>query len=304
MLTVLNEQVFHGPSFWAPVPVIVLRVNIGELEKRLTRETPIFFDRLVALVPSLHDQGDVVSQAEGGLQRLLLDRLAFALQQLAATQVALMQRDLAAGAELTYAATHPTNTRGLYRVVYAYEHEEVGLAAGTLAVRLLNHLIVKQRAGLRLHPRAGDDARPACQAATPTPGYRRVRRCGPTARHPGPARAAAFRDTGDIVQLGTGAYQRRIAGSLPAETACSPSSSRRKRSSPIACSGRPASPCRRARVVRDVDGAAKAAANIGYPVVVKPLNASHGRGATIEVRDEMEVRETFLTAKRESRAGR
>ncbi len=37
--------------------------------------------------------------------------------------------------------------------------------------------------------------------------------------------------------------------------------------------------------------------------MVKPLDASQGRGVTLDVRDEAEVREVFPLAKRESRSG-
>jgi len=141
MLTIRRTRILRGPNIWAPVPVIVLDVEIGELEARLSQETPIFFERLIALVPSLRDSRDLVLQPQGGLRRLLLDRLALALQQLARTRVDAMQWNRAVGAELTDAQTQPAREPGLYRVVYAYDHAEVGVAAGSLAVRLLNHLV-------------------------------------------------------------------------------------------------------------------------------------------------------------------
>ena len=128
MLTIRDTRVFHGPSLWAPVPAIVLEVAIGELEDVLRTQTPVFFERLTGLIPSLRDRGDVVNRAEGGLQRLLLDHVALALQQLA-------------GAEVNFAQTHPTTKRGVYTVVYQFQHEDVGRAAGEFAVRLLNHLL-------------------------------------------------------------------------------------------------------------------------------------------------------------------
>ena len=143
MLTIRRTRVFHGPSAWAPLPAVVMEVDIGELEERLGRETPVFFERLITLVPSLCDQSEVVRQPEGGLRRLLLDRLALALQQLARTQVDVTQWNRPVGPELTYAQTQRMSAFSRYRVVYEFEHEEVGLAAGTLAVRLLNHLLVR-----------------------------------------------------------------------------------------------------------------------------------------------------------------
>ncbi len=196
MLTIRRTQVFQGPGIWAPVPAIVLEVDIGELEARLSRETPVFFERLIALVPSLHDARDLVHQPEGGLRRLLLDRLALALQHLVRSQVDVTQWHRAVGAELTYAQTQPTAESGVYRVVYAYEHEEVGLAAGRLAVRLLNHLLGNSEPDFDF-ARELDDARRAGQAPCLPLDDRHRRGCGRAARHPGAAAAAALRDESD-----------------------------------------------------------------------------------------------------------
>src|SRR5215212_4114803 len=110
MLTIRQTEIIQGPSLWGPVPVILLEVAIGQLEARLRQETPSFFPRLVELVPSLRDFGHLVYQPEGGLQRILLDRLALALQQQAA-EVA-HDPTLGAGGELAYARTYPTAEEG------------------------------------------------------------------------------------------------------------------------------------------------------------------------------------------------
>src|SRR5215207_357392 len=96
MLTIQYTQVLGGPNIWAPVPVIVLEVAIGELEDRLHRETPVFFARLAALLPSLESHRATVAQLELGFARLLLGPIALALQQQAGAAVALSQ-------------THPTD---------------------------------------------------------------------------------------------------------------------------------------------------------------------------------------------------
>src|SRR5918995_463782 len=75
MLTIRSTRVLRGPNIWAPVPVIVLEVAIGELEERLGRETPVFIDRLIALLPSLEAHRATVSRPELGFARLLAVRL-------------------------------------------------------------------------------------------------------------------------------------------------------------------------------------------------------------------------------------
>ena len=40
MLTIRRTRVFHGPCAYAPLPAVVMEVDIGELEERLGREDP------------------------------------------------------------------------------------------------------------------------------------------------------------------------------------------------------------------------------------------------------------------------
>jgi cyanophycin synthetase len=80
MLTIRSTRVLPGPNIWAPVPVIVLEVAIGELEDRLGRETPVFIDRLIALLPSLEAHRATVGRVELGFARLLLAPIALAVQ--------------------------------------------------------------------------------------------------------------------------------------------------------------------------------------------------------------------------------
>ena len=55
-------------------------------------------------------------------------------------------------------------------------------------------------------------------------------------------------------------------------------------------------------MVRSADAAAEAAAKIGYPVVVKPLDGNHGRGVSLDLRTEEDVRRAYPIALDESRS--
>ncbi|MDF3043077.1 MAG: cyanophycin synthetase, partial [Thermomicrobiales bacterium] len=57
-------------------------------------------------------------------------------------------------------------------------------------------------------------------------------------------------------------------------------------------------------LVTSLEAAIAAAARIGYPVVLKPLDGNHGRGVCLDLRDEAGVRASFETAASESRDGR
>jgi cyanophycin synthetase len=287
MLTIRNTSVFHGPSLWAPVRAIVLEVDIGELEDRLSRQTPVFFERLVTLVPSLSEFGSVVSQPEGGLKRLLLDRLGLALQQMA-------------GSSVSFAQTLPTAARGVYTVVYEYQHEDVGIAVGVLASRLLNHFLYSSEPELDFAHELEKIARIARRQTYPqimngllSVAKRRGIPILPLQRSPA------------IVQLGNGRYQRRLHrdGTVTSDTGHLAGIIAQHKGLTNRLLREAGLPVPLSHVIRSADDAAQAAATIGYPVVVKPLDGNHARGVWIDARDEAEVREAFPRAMNESRSG-
>jgi cyanophycin synthetase len=56
-------------------------------------------------------------------------------------------------------------------------------------------------------------------------------------------------------------------------------------------------------LVRDLDGARRAAERLGYPLVLKPLDAGKGRGVTAGVRNEDELAHAYARAARETHRG-
>jgi cyanophycin synthetase len=287
MLTIRKTKVFPGPSLWAPVPAIVLEVDIAELEDVLSTQTPVFFARLVTLVPALSEFGSVVSQPEGGLRRLLLDRLALALQQMAGSAVA-------------FAETLPTDTRGVYTVVFEYEHEAVGVAAGTLALRLLNSLLYSSEPALDFAHELEEIARIARRQT-----YQGMMGMVLAAAKRRGIPVLPIQRSSAIVQLGNGSYQRRVYrdGTVTSETAHLADMIARNKALTSRLLREAGLPVPTSAVVRDAAQAAQAAARIGYPVVVKPLDGNHARGAMLDLRGAEEVREAFPRAMGESHVG-
>ena len=135
-IEIRNTTVFRGPNIWARMPAILMEVDIGELEERPTNKIPGFYEHLTELLPGLYEHSCSVGKPGGFLQRMregtwmghVLEHVSLELQNLA-------------GAEVTRGKTRGAGERGLYNVVYAYAQEDVGIAAGKLATRLLNHII-------------------------------------------------------------------------------------------------------------------------------------------------------------------
>ena len=137
-ITILDSHIYRGPNLWARVPVILLKVDIGELEDRPSNLIDGFTDELVTLMPSLFDHYCSLGRPGGFIERLregtwmghVLEHVALEFQSLA-------------GSDGSRGLTRSTDERGVYNVVYQYSQQDVGLAAGDAGVRLLNALIYK-----------------------------------------------------------------------------------------------------------------------------------------------------------------
>jgi len=106
-----------------------------------------------------------------------------------------------------------------------------------------------------------------------------------------------------LVQLGHGKYQQRIqaTGHRPARRT-SPSSSRATRRKPTRSSATLGLPVPKQELVQSEGQAVRAANRIGYPVVTKPYNGNHGRGISIRLMTDEEVKQGFAVAREHSRS--
>jgi len=292
-ITILDSKIYRGPNIWARVPVIQLRVDIGELEDRPSNQIDGFTDELVTLIPTLLDHYCSLGRPGGFIERLregtwmghVLEHVALELQSLA-------------GSDGSRGLTRSTDERGIYNVVYQYSQQDVGLAAGDAGVRLLNALIYKSddefsyEAELERVIRVAE--RLAYGPSTKALVDEAERRGIPVIRLD-PRRS--------LVQLGYGMYQKRVWATVSSETsniAVDIASNKRLTNQLLQGVGIPVP---RSATVETADEAVRAANSIGYPVVLKPLDGNHGRGVRINLGNAEEVRENFPAAMEESRGG-
>jgi cyanophycin synthetase len=294
MIKVLKTTVYRGPNIWARMPVILMTVDIGELEDRPTNKIEGFYERLTELIPSLYDHGCSLGRPGGFLQRMregtwmghVMEHVALELQNLA-------------GGEVTRGKTRSTGERGVYSVVYEHQQEDVGLAAGRLAVRLLNHLIYGSEPDFDYQRELEDGVIRVAERLAYGPSTGAIvseaeRRNIPVLRLD-PRRS--------LVQLGHGIHQRRIWATVTSRTSNISVDIAANKELTNRLLQEVGIPVPRSALVRNADEAVAAAARIGYPVVIKPLDGNHGRGVCINLKDEEEARRFYPTAEGESRAG-
>ncbi len=291
-LRILSERVYRGGNIWSYEPAIHLVVDLGVLEGYPTDTIPGFTDRLMELLPGVASHSCSRGR-EGGFGERLREGtwLGHVAEHVA------LQLEQEAGHDQRRGKTRMITGRpGVYNVVYGYADEGVGLSAGRLAVRLINHLIL---------PEEGFDFAEELDLF--------LRRAERTAFGPSTQailEEAVSRDipfirlnSASLVQLGQGVHAQRIRATMTSRTgalAVDIASDKELTGKLLASAGLPVP---KQETVRTVEGAVAAARQIGYPVVVKPLDGNHGRGVCLDLQDESEVRGAFAVAQAESRRG-
>lgn len=299
-MRIVSSSVYLGPNLYANWRLVGLTVDLGELEEWPTgRLGAEFVDALLKALPGLDEHGCSYGVHGGFVRRLTEDEgtwLGHVLEHCA------IEIQNVAGADVTFGQTRGTGTPGEYHIVYDYIEAEVGQEAGRLACRLINHLLPEN---LRTEQERGrefnwDEERDDFIR------FAQGRALGPSTA--ALVKAAEERDIPwlrlnrySLVQFGHGKHQQRIQATVTSETrhiAVALASEKDETNEILADLGLPVP---RQRLVRSADHAVRAAQRIGYPVVLKPLNANHGRGVSIGLVDSDQVEVAFEKAREHSR---
>ncbi len=265
-------QVLKGPNIWSinRKKLIQMRLDLEEMEDFPTNKIDGFRERIEKLIPTLIDHrcsegvhGGLFMRIERGTwMGHVIEHIALEIQTLA-------------GMETGYGRTRETKTRGVYNVVFNYTEENVGVFAAESAVRIAEALI------------AGNDY----DLDADIQEMRRIReqvRLGPSTGSI--VEEAVARDipwirlgTNSLVQLGYGVNQVRFQATMTEKTsniavsiACNKEETKKMLDSasiPVASGS----------ICVDEEDLKATIKKIGYPIVLKPLDGNHGKGASINV---------------------
>jgi cyanophycin synthetase len=303
-MSVLEKGVYRGPHYYSHTPMIRIMLDLGRLEEWPSNRIEGFTDALLALLPGLDRHGCSLKRRGGLVKRLrdgtwlghVAEHVALELQTLAGTRV-------------TRGKTRSVKGRpGVYNVMFAYKEEEVGLLAGRVALELLNSLLPPELSGIhgldRIYDIPGEfDLRRRMDALK-----RLVRRTsyGPTTKSlvdEAERRGIPVMrlNAGSLIQLGHGKYQQRIRASITGQTSQVAVDTAGDKDFTKKLLDESGIPVPRGVVVRDVEEAVRAARRLRYPLVTKPLDGNHGRGVTIGILNEEQLRFGFAEALAQSK---
>ena len=289
-MKILKIQALRGPNIWSirRKKLIQMRLDLEEMEQFPTNKIEGFKERIEAMFPSMIEhrcsegcRGGFFMRVERGTwMGHVIEHIALEIQTLA-------------GMETGFGRTRETKTPGIYNVVFSYTEENVGLFAAESSVAIAEALI----------------AGTAYDVEADIQKMREIRervRLGPSTGSI--VEEAVARDipwirlgTNSLVQLGYGVNQMRFQATITCKTsniavdiACNKEETKRLldlASIPVASGG----------ICVDEEDLENVINKIGYPIVIKPLDGNHGKGASINVKDFETAKEGLAYAKKYSR---
>jgi cyanophycin synthetase len=299
-MKITATNVYVGPSIYANFPVIRMVLDIGVLvDWPSVKCGKGFTNGLQKAIPSLAEHGCSYREPGGFLRRLTEDDGTWMGHIM--EHVALEIQNIA-GSGVSFGRTRTTGETGMYNMVYAYKQRDAGIEAGHLALRLLMHLLPK-KLQKQVDHRIDDNFNFETELEDFVHRAQR-REFGPSTQSL--VDAAVARDIPwlrlneySLVQFGHGKYQKRIQATVTSDTGTISTSLASDKEGTHSLLKDMGLPVPKQIMFATEDAAVSAASKIGYPVVVKPLDANHGRGISINLTTDEQVREAFHVAKQQ-----
>ncbi|CAN1548192.1 cyanophycin synthetase [Burkholderiaceae bacterium] len=285
-IQILRMNYLRGPNIWTYRPIIEALIDLGEMEDHPSNKIEGFNDRLNAWLPGLVEHHCGVGHRGGFLTRLVGGTWMGHIMEHVSIELQLL-----AGARAEFGKAREISKRGIYKVVFRTEHEELGresfLAAREIVMSAANNqpyditATINRLKGIADKRCLGPSTACIVDAA--------VERKTPFIRL----------TEGNLVQLGYGSRQRRIWTAETDRTSAIAESISSDKDLTKRLLTQCGIPVPEGQVVKTSDEAWAAAQDIGLPVVVKPLDGNRGWGVSLDVNTEEGVRNAWAAADKE-----
>ena len=289
-MRILSLRTLNGPNVWSirRQQLIQMRLDLEDLRDRPTNLIPGFRERLETLLPGLWEHRCSRDCYGGFLQRVeegtwmghVVEHVALELQSMA-------------GMTCDFGRTRETSTPGVYNVVFEYKEAEAGRFAAKAAVYLCQALVdgesyrrdleldIQELREIREKVRFGPSTQSLIDEAT-LRGIPHIRL-----------------NDNSLIQLGYGIHQKRLQATTTEKTSIIATELAGDKKATKELLKDMGIPVPLGYTIRYVDDLASVIADVGgFPVVVKPLNANHGRGITVNITTLEDAIDAFEVARK------
>jgi cyanophycin synthetase len=289
-MKILEIRTLRGPNYWSGYwkQLIIMRLDIEDYEEKPTDKLEGFYGRMQKVMPSLFTHGCSYQEEGGFLRRVeegtyaghVIEHFALELQTLA-------------GMDTGYGRTRETTEKGVYNVVFSYMEEEVGRYAARASVRLFLDLAT----GVSLE----EIEKTLVEDVQKMREIREEVRFGPSTGslvEEAVSRNIPYIRLNDqsLVQLGYGVYQKRIQATTTVNTNMIAVDIAGNKHATKKLLGEMGVPVPKGYRIREADELKSTVKSIGFPVVIKPLDGNHGKGATVGINSLEEAQSAFEKA--------
>ncbi len=289
-MKIIDIKILRGPNYWSNFrrKLIVMKLDLEELEDSPTDSIDGFSERIEKLMPSMYDHRCSKTYKGGFFERVkegtwmghVIEHIALEIQTLA-------------GMECGFGRTRGTGADGVYNVVFSYMEESVGIYAAIASVKIAEALIsgeeydlqadIKEMRRMRESERFGPSTGSIVDEA--------VARDIPFIRL----------NKQSLVQLGYGKNQVRFRATMTDKTSSIAVDLASNKDETKRMLEAAAIPVANGLCIVEAEEVNYAIQKIGFPLVFKPLDGNHGKGASINVKTVEEAKSAFEHAKNYSR---
>ena len=291
-MEILEIKVLRGPNYWSirRPKLIQMKLDLEEMEQRPTNQIPGFRERLEKLLPTLYEHRCSEGEAGGFFHRVdegtwmghVIEHIALEIQTLA-------------GMDTGFGRTRSTGEReGVYYVIFDYIEEDAGTYAARAAVRIAQALVNSEsydldadiqhmreiREDTRLGPSTGCIVDEAAKRGIP---FIRLNKQS-------------------LVQLGYGVHQKRIRATIASTTSNIAVDIAGDKEETKLLLDAAQIPVPKGTVIRAEEGLKDAIEQLGYPLVIKPIDGNHGKGNTTNITNYNQALKAFAAAKEYNRS--
>jgi cyanophycin synthetase len=288
VMKVESIRTLNGPNVYSYRPVLLMRLDLGELVERESRDFKGFNDRLLKLLPGINNHHCSLGRPGGFVTRLeegtyfghVVEHVALELTELT-------------GIGRSHGKTRHDHG-SVYNVAIEFRAEKASTYLLEQAVKVVEALVrgrsfqlepVIEQAKLLV---ADADVGPTTRAITQAAEKRGI-----------PCRRDG---TGNRIQLGYGKYLHYVQAAMTDRTSVVAVELAQDKDETKERLKRNGIPVPKGKVIYTLKEANKAADEIGRPVVVKPVNGRKGLGVSLEVGTAAEMKTAFQVAKEYSSA--
>ncbi len=284
-MQILEIRVLRGPNYWSCYRkhLIQMKLDLGEYEHYPSNKLEGFCERLEELLPSLYDHECSEKEPGGFFKRVkdgtwlghIAEHIALELQSLA-------------GMYCGYGRTRSTKEPGVYHVVFSYRVETAGVYAAHAAVRIVKALAenisydvsndTRELQMINNHEGLGPSTEAIVKEA--------IKRGIPVRRL----------DKESLIMLGQGKYQQIIRSTVAATTSSVSVELAAHKEETKTILTREFIPVPKGKIITDVKEMDDVIKEIGFPLVVKPVNGNHGRGVTTNINTKEDTIKAFELA--------